>query len=75
MVRLSLSSAGWLCTIALLTTAIPVLAIPEGTIGMIAAAEPIGPIVAAEPTIAQAPIAAAEPTFTQAQLWHFRGSN
>jgi CHAT domain-containing protein/Flp pilus assembly protein TadD len=32
MVRFSLSSAGWLCTIGLLTTAIPVLALPEGPI-------------------------------------------
>jgi CHAT domain-containing protein/Tfp pilus assembly protein PilF len=32
MVRFALSSAGWLCTIGLLTTAIPVLALPEGPI-------------------------------------------
>jgi tetratricopeptide (TPR) repeat protein len=33
MVRFALSSAGWLCTIGLLTTAIPMLALPEGAIG------------------------------------------
>jgi CHAT domain-containing protein/Tfp pilus assembly protein PilF len=32
MVRFALSSAGWLCTIGLLTTAIPVFALPEGPI-------------------------------------------
>jgi CHAT domain-containing protein/tetratricopeptide (TPR) repeat protein len=32
MVRFALSSAGWLCTIGLLTTAIPVLALPEESI-------------------------------------------